>query len=108
MCIVVIVVKGPFVLLLLFLFMCIFLISATYVCCYCLLCVNDLPSSLKLLNICIGSVAINSGVFGASGLSSSEIACSGNETHILDCNSTMKACLLPHEAGVVCQGKSWR
>ena len=61
---------------------------------------------MKLFNICTGSVAITSGVFGAPGSSaSSEVACNGNETHILDCNATMKACLLPHKAGVVCQGK---
>ena len=52
---------------------------------------------------------MNSGVFGASGSKTSQqVKCSGHETHILDCNSTLDihVCSSPHEAGVVCQGES--
>ena len=56
----------------------------------------------------VGSIAVNSGVFGKSGSEASRhVKCSGHETHILECNSTLNSQVCPstHEAGVVCQGE---
>ncbi|CAI8021725.1 Fibrillin-2 [Geodia barretti] len=64
----------------------------------------ECPSSMVAAVVCGGALALDPSVFSSDGVPSEVgFSCTGNETNLLDCSTSISTCSPLHQAAVLCQ-----